>query len=245
VRVRRRPTLSRPRPAPRRAGFARSAACGNGALDGGEDCDLGSANGAVGSCCACDCTFLTAAATCREATGGCDAPETCSGTSASCPVDAGPYEAVAAQITIGKLFPPASDDLVKLDLTFPARISPFPFDDSVTVEIRRADTSAVLEVALPTGPTWRSSITSFRYGPGKGVGVNSATVHRDFHHERVRLKLKATGVLGAVAPGDLPLTVTVNPGYLDGAAGQCGPTAFPTLEGALSGSGKALKCRRK
>src|SRR5207247_4585738 len=62
--------------------------CGNGTVESGEDCDLGSAlNGAAGSCCKNNCTFASSTNTCRAAAGECDLPETCTGTSATCPAD--------------------------------------------------------------------------------------------------------------------------------------------------------------
>src|SRR5579884_1837130 len=64
------------------------ATCGNGTLDPGEQCDLGSANGAPGSCCSASCTFVSAGTVCRPAAGACDLAEVCSGTSSQCPADA-------------------------------------------------------------------------------------------------------------------------------------------------------------
>ena len=61
--------------------------CGDGATTGSESCDLGSANGQVGSCCTSSCTFASAATTCRASGGLCDIAETCSGDSATCPAD--------------------------------------------------------------------------------------------------------------------------------------------------------------
>src|SRR5437016_7564169 len=67
-----------------------SGTCGNGTVESGEDCDLGSAlNGAAGSCCKNNCTFESSTKTCRAAAGECDLPETCTGTSATCPADTG------------------------------------------------------------------------------------------------------------------------------------------------------------
>jgi cysteine-rich repeat protein len=53
--------------------------CGNGTVDAGEDCD-------GGPCCV-ECSFATSTRTCRAAVGGCDAAETCNGSSADCPAD--------------------------------------------------------------------------------------------------------------------------------------------------------------
>src|SRR5438093_6553468 len=64
------------------------AACGDGHVDAGEQCDLGAQNGQSGSCCTSSCTFVTAGSTCRASTGGCDPAETCTGSSTTCPADA-------------------------------------------------------------------------------------------------------------------------------------------------------------
>ena len=62
-----------------------ASSCGNGVVDAGEDCDGGSGGSA---CCAADCTFQPPTTVCRASSGSCDAAESCSGTSASCPADA-------------------------------------------------------------------------------------------------------------------------------------------------------------
>ncbi len=54
--------------------------CGNGIVDGSEDCD-------GGACCAYDCTLLGPDATCRASAGPCDLAEQCSGDRATCPPD--------------------------------------------------------------------------------------------------------------------------------------------------------------
>ncbi len=61
--------------------------CGNGVVDAGEQCDLGAANGAPGSCCTVACAFSPAGQVCRAAAGVCDAEETCTGASGLCPSD--------------------------------------------------------------------------------------------------------------------------------------------------------------
>src|SRR5438874_3756592 len=73
--------------------------CGNGTVETGEDCDLGSAlNGAAGSCCKNNCNFASSTNTCRAAAGECDLPETCTGSSATCPAD-GPRKASGTACT--------------------------------------------------------------------------------------------------------------------------------------------------
>src|SRR5207249_4406177 len=61
--------------------------CGNGAVDSGEQCDLGANNGKAGVCCSATCQFQSAATVCRAAAGACDITESCTGTSASCPAN--------------------------------------------------------------------------------------------------------------------------------------------------------------
>jgi cysteine-rich repeat protein len=61
--------------------------CGNGSIDGSEQCDAGTANGAAGSCCSAACTFVDASTTCRPAASTCDVAESCDGVSPDCPQD--------------------------------------------------------------------------------------------------------------------------------------------------------------
>src|SRR5262249_41101496 len=61
--------------------------CGDGVVQPGEQCDLGPANGAPGSCCAATCAFRAAGEECRPAAGACDAAETCTGRGPGCPPD--------------------------------------------------------------------------------------------------------------------------------------------------------------
>jgi len=52
-------------------------ACGNGAIDGVEECDAGVLNGAEGSCCGTDCKWKPNDTVCRPGTDECDPPDTC------------------------------------------------------------------------------------------------------------------------------------------------------------------------
>ncbi|HEX6131540.1 MAG TPA: FG-GAP-like repeat-containing protein, partial [Actinomycetota bacterium] len=61
--------------------------CGDGAVNNGEECDAGAANGTTGSCCQIDCRLRPATHACRPGAGSCDAAETCTGSSPICPAD--------------------------------------------------------------------------------------------------------------------------------------------------------------
>ncbi len=61
--------------------------CGNGSLDGAEQCDQGVQNGTAGSCCTATCTFVTIGTVCQASAGVCDLAESCTGSSAACPAD--------------------------------------------------------------------------------------------------------------------------------------------------------------
>lgn len=57
--------------------------CGNSTVEGAEACDDG--NTANGDCCSATCQFEPSTTVCRALDGVCDVPETCTGTSATCP----------------------------------------------------------------------------------------------------------------------------------------------------------------
>jgi hypothetical protein len=68
--------------------------CGDNVVDSPEQCDLGGANGSASSCCTSTCTFRTGGEICRA--GGpeplCDANETCTGSTPTCPADDAPFK---------------------------------------------------------------------------------------------------------------------------------------------------------
>jgi hypothetical protein len=66
---------------------AEASTCGDGALDAGEDCDNGPANGTAGQCCSATCAFELVATECRAAAGVCDVAEACDGATPACPAD--------------------------------------------------------------------------------------------------------------------------------------------------------------
>ncbi len=61
------------------------AKCGDGIVNAGEQCDDG--NAVNGDCCSNSCHFESAATVCRAAVGECDAAETCTGNSPTCPTN--------------------------------------------------------------------------------------------------------------------------------------------------------------
>src|SRR6266516_2391539 len=69
--------------------------CRNGVLDPGEACDPTAPGD--NTCCQHSCTFYGTSQICRAASAACDLPETCTGTSATCPADTG---AVQPQCTV-------------------------------------------------------------------------------------------------------------------------------------------------
>jgi cysteine-rich repeat protein len=62
-----------------------SSECGNAAIETGEQCDDG--NVTSGDCCSSGCQLEASTTVCRAAGGPCDVAETCSGSSAGCPMD--------------------------------------------------------------------------------------------------------------------------------------------------------------
>ena len=63
------------------------AVCGDGLVEGTEQCDLGAKNGQVGVCCSAICRLKPTDAVCRRATGACDVAESRTGTSPYCPAN--------------------------------------------------------------------------------------------------------------------------------------------------------------
>jgi len=61
--------------------------CGDGDLADTEECDEGTDNGQLSSCCSSDCKFIVASSECRPAQGACDKAESCTGSSGACPAD--------------------------------------------------------------------------------------------------------------------------------------------------------------
>jgi len=59
--------------------------CGDGVIDGGEECDDG--NNEYGDCCSPGCKIEASGTVCRGSAGGCDLVETCDGLSPICPAD--------------------------------------------------------------------------------------------------------------------------------------------------------------
>jgi hypothetical protein len=63
------------------------AACGDGVVDGSEQCDLGAGNGSPTTCCTTLCEFRAEDNACRPAVDACDVTEFCTGESDACPAN--------------------------------------------------------------------------------------------------------------------------------------------------------------
>ncbi|HZR80957.1 MAG TPA: fibronectin type III domain-containing protein [Candidatus Binatia bacterium] len=61
--------------------------CGDGAVQAGEACDQGAANGGPTSCCTASCQLVSGGTQCRASGGVCDPAESCDGSSPQCPAD--------------------------------------------------------------------------------------------------------------------------------------------------------------
>ncbi len=95
--------------------------CGNGAIDSGESCDDGAANGTSSSCCTISCTFQPMGTACGDPTAtDCDAPDTCSMTGTcedrldppdtECRADTGPCDVAEVCDGTSKSCPPDSSE---------------------------------------------------------------------------------------------------------------------------------------
>jgi hypothetical protein len=89
--------------------------CGNGLVEGNEQCDTGEANG-VSGCCAAGCRLAPAGTTCGPAgPTACDLPDVCDGAGASCPAGSGVGQGCTSDVE------PAGDDPSAIDVTCEAR----------------------------------------------------------------------------------------------------------------------------
>ena len=66
--------------------YTTPAVCGNGQVEGTEQCDDG--NTSNGDCCSSTCQYELSSTVCKASGGVCDPVETCTGSSATCPADA-------------------------------------------------------------------------------------------------------------------------------------------------------------
>jgi len=73
--------------------------CGNNVREGTEECDDG--NTADGDCCSSTCQFESASTVCRASAGACDVAETCTDSSAACPLDTFAPSSTKCRLSVG------------------------------------------------------------------------------------------------------------------------------------------------
>jgi hypothetical protein len=245
--------------------------CGNGALDAGETCDAGSANGSDG-CCSAACTLIDA-----DGDGVCDRDDTC-------PTDVDPGQEDADGDGLGdacdlcrtlvpgqtmwiepRLLATGVDDGrdgndgIRLSGRFalaPGAFTTDPLVEGATVELRSRFGLPLLRVVLPPGPFGSERVgwthrggryTFFDKRPGGTGGIGKLAL-TDEGGGVVALSLQGKrGTFGLVAT-DAPLAATVVAGGAGaGAVGACGEFAFaaapPGAFCALTKGGTRISCR--
>lgn len=144
--------------------FARSAvaACGDGVVDAGEQCDAGSANGTDG-CCSQSCTLVDS-----DYDGTCDALDPCN--------DQGGLRLKDATLTVSGLGTARSDDRLRFTGTMTIGNSPAIDPSASGVHLRMFGNwmdpmgTTVADVAVPGGARWtsRAGGTVWRYRDATG-----------------------------------------------------------------------------
>lgn len=168
--------------------------CGNGVVDAGEDCDPGSE---TFSCCSPSCELETAGAVCRPAVGACDLPETCDGSSTTCPGDQATSDSdndglcdamdpctngapvVRAKLTMSKLSAlPGSRKLsFKGDMTVAHPFTPAldPVTNGVRIVLTDASGATITDAQIPAGAYDAIARTGWRkIGTSKWLYMNPA-----------------------------------------------------------------------
>lgn len=174
------------------------ASCGDGALDPGETCDAGAANGQPDSCCTADCEVQPAGTTCRPAIGACDTAEVCDGSAATCPADAGPLD------------PDACVEASLCYATVPSAASPRFAAEAIFLDDGSGPHAAIVRapkaLCLPAaGDTAHTAFTVAASAPrATGVGMRDRFGMRHYDLRGADRLLVPTAVALDAAPGSVP-----------------------------------------
>ena len=221
--------------------YAHRSVCGDATIDPGEECDLGAANGASGSCCTAACTIDAGTTPDADGDGWCDATDPC----------LGGVTLTSAKLSLSHIGTPGAGRLAFSGrLTLPGLVEPDRRGARVVLRDAAGNSLIDLHVPVPRFDRtlkfgWRvatnGSSRVFVNGTPLIGGLTTFNLRRASGAPgsfRVRLKTRRATY---AAPGTLPLRLTVVLDDSTDATATCADTTF--VPASCSGSGATLVCR--
>ena len=203
------------------------AACGNGVIESGEQCDDGAANGTLASCCSTDCQRTPDS----DGDGTCDNVDPCTNPSGR--------RVLHPSLTIRRgVRPPGSERFILRGRVAIPRAPRLDLRQTgARVRVATASGAALVDARLPPGTPWRHHGATWRYGGTRSPIAMRVTAGRHL----VRFTVSARRNL----PSHTPLVATL---VLDGATGsqnRCAELPFSIGDGTSCSSAprsKRLEC---